>query len=313
MRHAEALEQLADLALEPGRLERLGDDPSPEAAALRRHLAGCASCSAELAAWRRTWAQVGAALADVATANAKVGEDDDARAMADIGDTAAAESLGAPAALRARTLGRVAAEGAVRTGLSTTPGVAPSQSRAAVGWAAAERVPSMQRSIAGARGASRQRRWAPWVVVAAALVVALGAGSLAWTRTRDLDRAQVENAGLTETMASLDRVLATPAHWTVTLRTPDGVDGGTMAWSGSEIAVITTALPGPAAGQSYRCWVERDGVRTPIGPMWFSGTTGYWAGAVGAWAPLLAPGSRVGVSLIPAGGGPAAPVLTGSL
>lgn len=127
------------------------------------------------------------------------------------------------------------------------------------------------------------------------------------------DSSQAENAGLAATIATLDRVLATPGRWTVTLRTPDGVAGGTMAWSGSEIAVIATALPIPADGQSYRCWVERDGVRTPIGPMWLSGSTGYWAGPIGGWSALLTPGSRVGVSLVPAGDGPATPVLVGTL
>jgi hypothetical protein len=312
MRHAEAQERLADLALEPGRLARLGEDPSPGTIALRRHLAACEPCSAELAVWRRTWAQVGAALSDVTTADDDAVEDadagaDDATAMADGRD-----GVRARAALRSATLERIAAEGAVRRdsqARSTAPTQDAGHSRPNGGP-----TPSAEGTTpVPTQARSRRRRWAPWVAMAAALVIALGAGSLAWTRTRDLDRSQLENAGLTATMASLDRVLATPAHWTVTLRTPDGVDGGTMAWSGSEIAVITSALPGPADGQSYRCWVERDGVRTPIGPMWFSGTTGYWAGAIGGWVALLTPGSRVGVSLIPAGDGPATPVLIGSL
>ncbi len=151
------------------------------------------------------------------------------------------------------------------------------------------------------------------MAAAAALMIALGAGSLAWTRTRDLDRAQTQNAGLTATMASLDRVLATPVHWTTTLRTADGTAGGTVAWTASEIAVITSVLPAPPSGRSYRCWVERDGVRTPIGPMWFSGSTGYWAGDMGGWADLLSPGARFGVSVTPDDGGPGTLVLVGAL
>ncbi len=303
MQHAEAQDQLSDLALEPGRLARLGDDPSPGASDLRRHLAECGPCSAELAVWLRAWDQIGAAL------EASVATDDDA------GDAwAAIEEDGrvrTPSTLRARTLARVAAEGVARAeqgelGAPTARARISSRPTGAPSPTTAERA-------TGPRSATRRRRWAPWLAIAAALVIALGAGSLAWTVTRDLDQAQTENAGLTATMASLDRVIATPVHWTVTLRTPDGGDGGVMAWSGSEIAVITTALPRPADGQSYRCWVERDGVRTPMGPMWFSGSTGYWAGPIGGWAPLLSPGSRLGVSLVPADGGPATPLLVGSL
>lgn len=288
MQHAEAQERLSDLVLEPSRLARLGDDPSSEAEALRGHLAECEVCSADLAAWRRTWAQVGAVL------DAPMGAAGDAGSRAPASE--APETVRLPAALRARTLARIAAEGTVRAGQSGT--------RAAQG--------PQDASGPDSRRAPRRRRWAPWLAMAAALVIALGAGSMAWSQTRDLDRAQVENAGLSATMASLDRVLATPVHWTVPLRMPDGEAGGTMAWSGSEIAVITTALPSPVDGQSYRCWVERDGVRTPIGPMWFSGSTGYWAGPVGGWAALLAPGSRVGVSLVPGDGGPATQVLVGA-
>lgn len=303
MRHAEAQERLSELVLEPGRLARLGDDPSPEAGALRGHLAECRACSDDLAGWRRTWAQVGAALEAPGATEFDTGGGD---ATAD-----ASEVLRAPASLRAKTLARIAAAGAPGGELErqdTSSGEGAGRSRSA-----GPATSSAGRSAQGSRQGSRRRRWTPWVAMAAALVIALGAGSLAWTRTRDLDRAQAENAGLAATMANLDRVLGTPVHWTVTLRTPDGVAGGTVAWSGSEIAVITTALPSPAGGQSYGCWVERDGVRTPVGPMWFSGSTGYWAGPVDGWATLLSPGATFGVSVVPAGGGPATPVLVGTL
>lgn len=303
MKHAEAQERLLDLALEPRRLARLDDDPSPEAGALRGHLAECRPCSADLAGWRLTCAQVAAALRAPGPAEDRdTGHDG---AMTDEADV-----LRAPASLRAKTLARIAAD---RTSPADLPGRdTPSPEKTGLAWPAGD-PPSTGQPAPGPRPGTRRRRWTPWVAMAAALVIAVGAGSLALTRTRDLDRAQAENAGLTATMASLDRVLGTPVHWTATLRTPDGVAGGTVAWSGSEIAVITTALPGPAGSESYRCWVERDGVRTPMGPMWFSGSTGYWAGAIDGWGPLLSPGARLGVSLVPAGGGPAAPVLVGTL
>jgi hypothetical protein len=288
MQHAEAQERLSDLALEPVRLARLGGDPSPEAGALRAHLAECRQCSDDLAGWHRTWALVGAALEAPGAAGSGAGD----------GTTSEmSEMLRAPASLRGRTLARIAAQGDARG-----EPVLPAGSSALTG----------PRATGSPRG-MRSRRWVRGLAMAAALVIALGAGSVGWVQTHDLDRARAENAGLTATMASLDRVLATPDHWTVTLRTPDGTAGGSVAWSGSEIAVITIALPSPTGGQSYRCWVERDGVRTPIGPMWFSGSTGYWAGPTDGWAALLAPGARLGVSLVPADGGPDTPVLVGTI
>ena len=298
MLHAEARERLADLALEPGRLARLDEDGSPEARALRDHLAGCRACTDDLAGWRRTWAQVGRAMAPAGRAAdagaAGVGEADDAV-------EAQPDTFRAPASLRARTLAAVAAEaGRGDRGVGRHPAVE-----------AARRVDGAP--VATPEATARRWRSLPWLAVAAALVIALGAGSLAWNRSAALDRATLENAGLADTAATLNRILATPTHWVVTLRAPDGTAGGTMAWTAAEIAVITTSVPGPTAGQSYRCWVERDGVRTPIGPMWFSGSTGYWAGPMGGWASGFIKGARLGVSLVPAGDGPPTPVLVGEI
>ncbi len=292
MQHAEAHERLADLVLEPQRLAGLEDDGSPEARALRAHVVECQLCAADLEDWRRTWTQVGPALSNP-------GEKDNREA--DEGGVAVDtdEVFRVPASLRSKTVAAIAADG--RTG--TAPGSADPD----------EPAPPRRLAAAGPHRSTNRRRWMPWMAAAAALVIALGAGSLAWTRTRDLDRAQTQNAGLTATIASLDRVLATPVHWTTTLRTPDGTAAGTVAWTASEIAVITSVLPAPSSGQSYRCWVERDGVRTPIGPMWFSGSTGYWAGDMGGWADLLSPGARFGISVAPDDGGPGTPVLVGTL
>jgi hypothetical protein len=162
------------------------------------------------------------------------------------------------------------------------------------------------------------RRWPapralPWLLAAAALVVAIGAGSLAWVRTSDLDRAHAESADLANVAATMDRVLADPVHWITPLTTADGAPGGTLAWSNSEIVVISAALPAPEPGQGYRCWVERNGKRTPLGSMDFTGGTGYWAGSMAGWADLLTPGARFGVSLVRVPGGEGTPVLVGSI
>ncbi|MCI0345629.1 MAG: anti-sigma factor [Chloroflexi bacterium] len=63
MDHAEAHERLADLALDPVRLAGLDHDPASDAAALRRHLASCKECAAELESLRATDSAIRDALA----------------------------------------------------------------------------------------------------------------------------------------------------------------------------------------------------------------------------------------------------------
>src|SRR4051794_10244240 len=54
MDHADALERMEIAAAEPDGLERLMAGDTADAAAVAGHLAGCASCQAQLAAIRRT-------------------------------------------------------------------------------------------------------------------------------------------------------------------------------------------------------------------------------------------------------------------
>jgi hypothetical protein len=269
MEHAEAHELLADLALEPSRLTGLERDDSAETEPLRVHVAGCATCTAEIETWRRTWSAFG-----------------DARAA---GEAPRGDLLRAPASVRAATLAAIAGPTAI-----TAPTAAPAAPVAA------------SRRWSAPRGLS-------WLAVAAALVIAIGAGSLAWVRTSELDRSRAEAAELAEVAATMDRVLADPVHWVTPLSTVDGAPGGTLAWSNSEIVVISAVLPAPEPGQTYRCWVERAGKRSPIGAMEFTGGTGYWAGVMTGWDGLLTHGARFGVSLVPAAGGEGAPVLIGSI
>jgi hypothetical protein len=269
MEHAEAHELLADLALEPSRLTGLADDACAETKPLRDHIASCATCAAEIDAWRQTWLAFG-----------------DARGA---GEPSRAELLQAPASVRAATLAAIA--GPV---VGSGPVAAPVAPVAAT------------RRWSGPRGLA-------WLAVAAALVVAIGAGGLAWVRTTELDRARAESAELASVAAMMDRVLAAPVHWITPLATVDGAPGGTLAWSNTEIVVISGVLPVPEPGQTYRCWVERDGKRTPIGSMDFTRGTGYWAGSMSGWDGLLTRGARFGISLVPASGGEGAPVLIGSI
>jgi len=58
MQHAEAHERLADLALEPRAFLAFDRDRSPDHEGLRAHVSGCATCSADVEAWRGTHAAV---------------------------------------------------------------------------------------------------------------------------------------------------------------------------------------------------------------------------------------------------------------
>lgn len=301
MLHAEAHERLTDLALEPARLASLETDASAGSDELRSHLAGCERCRADVAAWRRAWAGLGAARA--------------------AGDPMP-QPIRAPESLRARTLaaafGSAEEEASPRatgaTGASANVASTHEAARPAPAGTGDAHAADTPAQITQMPPASRRSalRWAPWLAVAAALILALGAGGLAWDRATQLQRAQAANAELAEVASSFDRVLADPVHWVAPLRTTDGQAGGTLAWSQTQLVVVTTVLPAPSDGRSYVCWVERGGTRTRLGAMDFTGSTGYWVGSMAGWADDFAPGARFGVSLT-AGGGETVPVLVGSL
>ena len=130
-----------------------------------------------------------------------------------------------------------------------------------------------------------------------------------------LDAARAETHELAEVTAVLGRLLSEPDHSVVALTGADGSKQGSVAWSAHDLAVMTTALDRPPAGQVYRCWIERNGVRSPVGKMWFVGDLAYWTGSLDDWATIsLDDGGRFGVSLEPdAGGTSGEPVLTADL
>jgi hypothetical protein len=157
------------------------------------------------------------------------------------------------------------------------------------------------------------------LAMAATLAIVVTGGGLLLDQTSRLDTAHAERRALQTVTATMDRVLQDPVHWAVTLTRADGSGAGTLAWSSHDIVVVSTALAPPPAGSVYRCWIERAGVRSPIGEMRFAGETGswtaYWVGSLSDWATTsLGPGSTFGVSLAPAAGGPGGPpVITASL
>jgi len=277
MNHAEARDQLLDLALEPARLRGLDVDTGAGSAELRAHLATCPACQVELGAWQRTFAAL-----DLA-----VGADAEAGGAPPTSLGALAGSAGdvtLPAGLRARTLA-----------------------------AALGRTPSPVGRVRAPRGSVR---WPAWLAWAAVLVVLLGGAAILVDRTGQLDRAQADAAALASVTADLDRILQDPGHQVALLTTPAGTPAGSVSWSASDgsVVVLTTALQNPPPGQVYRCWIEQNGARSAVGEMQFSGSTAYWAGRLGSWGDGLAPGGRFWVSLEPIGGGATGtPVLQGTL
>jgi hypothetical protein len=277
MDHAEAHERIADAALEPRRLVDLEIDPTPEDRALLAHVATCATCRADLDGWRQTHAAVFAASAGSI-----------------LGDRSAGGSDAAPAA----------PPDALRAAVSAIPGRSP---RLLDSGASRVTAPT-----AASVGGPRWRLTAVAAVVVVALVI--GLGGLAAEQARQADVARRQVGELAELSGSIDRVLHGD-HSAIALVGLDGAPAGTVAWSPAEIVVMTTALTPPGAGAEYRCWVERDGQRTPIGVMHFADGLAYWAGSLDRYDDLpLDGGGRLGVSLEQTGhDGGGAPVLIGEL
>jgi hypothetical protein len=305
MRHAEAHERLADLALEPGRLLRFEQDPSPELEELRAHVQTCSRCAADLAGWRRTWSEAGPALAE--------------RGPVPV--------LLPPGGLRDRILD------AAQDHRDAAPASrAGEQSDAKPGEPVGAGPAAQTRGQRTSRTAGSGRSMpGAWLAVAAAIVIATSAATSGWLRQGEVDelrgeaarlqaeveQLRTETGELREVAAAFDRILANQRHWVVTLRTADGVPGGTLAWTASEIVMVAGSLPAPASGQVYRCWVEDPTGRTPMGPMAMTGSTGYWVSSMApwsdaAWADAVVPGLRFGVSLAPFDGA-GTPVLIGSI
>ncbi len=275
MTHEEALELLELAAAEPEGFERLAAGDRPEAAALAGHLAGCPSCRAEHDALRRLAVVLRTVLSELPA--------DD---------------------LRERTLATVAALGRERPA-SGAPEPATVEPAAA---GAAPALPA--RSSSGRRpGLVRA------VGLAAAILLAVGAGFMVGAQTRDGDlRRQALVVGALERLAATSLAVAgAPDARTVALAAPDGRAEGRILFSATtrQLVVIARGLAPPPAGREYRCWVEIGGARTAVGRMVFAASLAYWAGPAEVLAPPAAP-TGFGISLVEAGTTePGEPVLEG--
>ena len=268
LNHPEAHEQLSDLSLAPGALDRVGP---PATDPLSAHVASCETCAGEIRAWRRTEDLLETALGS--------GED-----RPGLSDLVTEDSIGVPAGLRDSVLA------AIRDLPAAVAGDAGARS------SADERRPVVLES----------RRWAPiaWRVlplVAALAIVAVGAGLIVDQAGR-LDAAHRETAALEAVAATVDRVLRDPTHRTVELHGADGTASGSMSWSRRDIAVLALALVPPPPDRVYRCWIDRGGVRSPVGEMQFAGGTAYWIGSLSEWATTSFAAGTFGVSLEPVSG-----------
>lgn len=276
--HSEAHEQIADLALEPAALHRLArhlDGPISHAAAdpLAVHVETCTACRAEIGAWQRLHCTVIEALG---------GPDEPMR----LADLATDQPATAPESLRAAVAAIAAGAAGGRPGDRHEAPARPAPLTALSG-----------RRPFGVRLSSRL------LPLAAVLAVVAVAGGLLVDQSGRLDRATADTAALARVTATLDRVILDPAHRAVTLRAADGSAGGSVVWSNRDLVVLTTDLAPPPADAVYRCWVERDGRRSPIGRMYFADGTGYWTGSLDAWATTsFAAGSTFGISLEPVAG-----------
>lgn len=286
MDHAEARELIELATPEPGGFDRLMAGDTPDAAALAGHIAGCPDCAAGIERLRR-----------------------DGRIIRDVVRSAP------PPELRERTLAYVRELGRDRNARRDDVPVATAAAASGpVGAPERHRAPGFD------------RRLGLLAAIAAVLVLAVvGAGAaLLGAKDQAIAERDAEIARQVDAATDLRRI----ATWTlkvdgqpdvrrVALTAAPGHDAnGTIVFSPAmgELVVVAEGLTEPAAGRQFRCWVEVDGQRQPVGRMFFGGGLSYWAGSLEGLKDVV-PGAQFGVSLVDDSGTPVDgdPVLTGTL
>ena len=269
MDHEETREQLELAALEPGGLDRLMAGDTPLAQSVAGHLAGCESCTAELARLRRSSALIRTDLREML-----------------------------PPDLKARTLAAIRAEGVQRPLAAASAGVAVMPFADGAGGAVAT-------TPAAGTSRRRTRAWSTFAMVAtiaAAVVLSVVTTSLIVGRRVDDQLAQQSLTvdALEHVTTTTFDVSAQPDAEHVQLAgvSDPTLDGSIVYSPGTtELVVVATGLTEPAPGYEYRCWVEIGGKRERIGRMFFGHELAYWAGAVSAIAGASSP-TTFGVSLV---------------
>lgn len=267
MEHAEARELLEVAAVEPDGFGRLVAGDTPDAAALAGHVAGCPECADEMERLRRASAMIR----------------DSVRSLP-------------PPDLRDRTLALVAAVGRDRIG----------DDRAATAGADAEVVDlGAVRRERRPGGVGSRRGLTLWAASVAAAVIVAIVGTGAWVGRIQDERAAAQAqqiASLAKVATWSLRIDAEPDAQYVELASASGATASLVfSPTSTELVVLASGLAEPPAGREYRCWIETDAGRSPIGKMFFGGGVSYWVGEAAA-VDAAAEGTRFGVSLEPAGG-----------
>ena len=278
MDHDEVREQLELAATEPAGIDRLMAGDTPLAAAIAAHLAGCPSCTDELDRLRRAAIIIGDAVRTTP-----------------------------PPELRERTLAFVREVGRIR---EAAPEAAPAPV-AAAGAALPVAVSAATAPAAFGRGLA-------WVgAIAAAVLIAVAATTFVLDRQfgERLAASEAASAGLANVTAKTVALSSQADAEQVRLAgTEDRWGRVVYSADEGELAVVASGLIEPAGDREYRCWVEIDGERTPVGKMFFGGDLAFWAGPVETVSDLP-PGSKFGVSLVDTAGSDVGepPVLTGDV
>jgi len=290
MTHAEARELLELAAAEPGGLARLAAGDTADSGVLAGHLAGCDGCREEYGRLSRT---AGLLRSNLSTLP--------------------------PPDLRERTLARIAAEGRVRTASAAgtaTGGSVASMAASGSNDGLARTPPEPVPLVPRASGVGRRTAVAWLGSLAAAVALAVG---LSWAvvarpladQARDDRETAAALSQLTAATLSVDTQVDA-RHVTLASTSNSAVGQLTFSPTTRELVVVSTGLAAPVDGAEYRCWVESNGTRTILGKMYLVGSIAAWEGWSDAVANVPA-GARFGISLAPAGGGAAEPVLTGTL
>jgi hypothetical protein len=278
MDHDEVREQLELAATEPAGIDRLMAGDTPLAAAIAAHLAGCPSCTDELDRLRRAAIIIGDAVRTTP-----------------------------PPELRERTLAFVREVGRIR---EAAPEAAPAHVAAAAG--------ALPVAVSAATAPAGFGRGLAWVgAIAAAVLIAVAATTFVLDRQfgERLAASEAASAGLANVTAKTVSLSSQADAEQVRLAGTDD-RWGRVVYSADEgeLAVVASGLIEPAGDREYRCWVEIDGERTPVGKMFFGGDLAFWAGPVETVSDLP-PGSKFGVSLVDTAGSDVGepPVLTGDV
>lgn len=146
-------------------------------------------------------------------------------------------------------------------------------------------------------GPARSRARAPWLALAASLVLLVGSAVLTLDQIAQRASADAEAHALATLVAAVDGVLAAD-HRIVALRQPDGSAAGSISWSRHDWVVLTDALTEPPAHQRYKCWLEDGEKSVSVGLMEFAGGTAYWVETLDDWATWeIGPNTEFVVSL----------------